>query len=208
MSKLVRSGLRRLVGVGVVCVAAAMVLTNAGEAAAAATVRLPDGTTTSYAADGTKLVIVRTHEHVKVIPGITANNLNRSALFSGTYTAYLPKDKTGTLTVGYVYGCQLDMSDLGGSLGLSLDPLSLDGGASTTGTIPVAPGTTKKSNVNSTGVSTVHIVDGKGILELSDFRIDTSACGGYALARTFAVEKLAGNYYSIAVLWGKPFSLN
>ncbi|GAB2670729.1 hypothetical protein GCM10027169_35680 [Gordonia jinhuaensis] len=105
-----------------------------------------------------------------------------------------------TLSVGYIVGCQVNISSLsaGGALGISATP-SLTGTLS----IPLTPG-----NV------TFALLDAKDITKAGTYHINwdrtqiaVQGCGGYAQARSFAVVETTGNDHVKMTLLGKPFSI-
>ena len=188
---------------------ATTLLTGAGTADAA---KLPNGVKKSSGIDGQVVTIKRTGERAYPMPSVANNGAGRAAAVSGTYKATLNKG-VGTMSVGYLVGCQVDITGLQGGLsgGLTLGGASLSG----TLTVPLSPG--QVALIRSDNMS---ITKGKATLMVDSFHIDVQQCGGYASARSVvtvmaadgmstADGTLSGNSGFVqSSLYGKPFSLN
>ena len=187
---------------------ATTLLTGAGTAEAA---KLPNGVKKSSGIDGQVVTIKRTGERAYPMPSVANNGAGRAAAVSGTYKATLNKG-VGTMSVGYLVGCQVDITGLkggmSGSIGLTS---SLSGSIS----VPLMPG--QVALIRSDNMS---ITKGKATLMVDSFHIDVQQCGGYASARSVvtvmaadgmstADGTLSGNSGFVqSSLYGKPFSLN
>ncbi|GAA4738934.1 MspA family porin [Gordonia alkaliphila] len=187
---------------------ATTLLTGAGTADAA---KLPNGSKKSSGIDGQVVTIKRTGERAYPMPSVANNGAGRAAAVSGTYKATLNKG-VGTMSVGYLVGCQVDITGLkggmSGSIGLTS---SLSGSIS----VPLMPG--QVALIRSDNMS---ITKGKATLMVDSFHIDVQQCGGYASARSVvtvmaadgmstADGTLSGNSGFVqSSLYGKPFSLN
>lgn len=186
---------------------AAAALAGAGDAAAAS---LPNGHRSATGVDGQKVSISRTGERVRTMPSQANNGAGRSAAVSGTYRAQLSKG-TGAMTVGYLVGCQVDITGLqggiSGSIGLTS---SLSGSLS----VPLMPG-----QVAFVRADSLNLNKGHGTVMVDSFQIDVQQCGGYASARS-VVQVMAGSGLSTkddqlsgdsgfvqSTLYGAPFSL-
>ncbi|SDC80020.1 MspA family porin [Rhodococcus tukisamuensis] len=208
----------RVVGVG----AAVWVLgvLSVGVAQADTFVPLPDG---SKAGPG--VTVSRTGESAVISPSLAANGAGRAAWVSGTVTADVsgvsgegeagPSNGAagapGTnnssthgvsrISTGYIVGCQVDITGLGGSIGggISLDGPSMSGSL----TVPVSAGQVKFVNVVGKDIKK----NGKYSVEYQDTQLEVQNCGGYAQARSYTVVEVVGDNYSKTTLYGQPFSL-
>ncbi|MEZ5210859.1 MspA family porin [Gordonia sp. (in: high G+C Gram-positive bacteria)] len=190
----------------IAAVGAASILSGAGEASA-----LPNGFKSSTGIDGQKVTIKRTGERSRIMPSVANNGAGRAAAVSGTYKATLSKG-TGHMTVGYLVGCQVDITGLQGGLSgsIGLAGGSLSGSVS----VPLTPG--QVAFINSDAMS---IKKGKATLMVDNFYINVEQCGGYASARSvvrvMAAEgmstdddQLSGDSGFVqTTLYGAPFSL-
>ncbi|MFC9786613.1 MspA family porin [Rhodococcus sp. NPDC127528] len=222
MSEIRKSGLRRstrIGGVGAVA-AVAIALTSTGAASADTFVPLPDGQKA-----GPGAVVTRTGESALISPSLAANGAGRTAWVSGTVSA----DVTGVaeegevgpwngatndpgtnnssthgvsrISTGYIVGCQVDITGLGGSLGGGMD---LSGPSlSASMTVPVSAGQVKFVNVAGKDVKR----NGKYSVQYQDTQLEIQNCGGYAQARSYTVVEIVGNDYSKTTLYGQPFSI-
>lgn len=209
MSKKATTIARRAAAVAAVsAVGAAGLMISAGDADAA---RLPSGSKTSTGIDGQVVKIKRSGESARGLHSVANNGAGRSAAVSGTYKATLSKGK-GTMTVGYLVGCQVDITGLEGGLSgtIGTSP-SLSGSLS----VPLKPGEVKFVKGDS-----LSLKKGKGTVMVDSFNINVEQCGGYASARS-VVQVLAADGFSTeddaisadsgyvqSSLYGKPFSLN
>ena len=187
---------------------ATTLLTGAGTADAA---KLPNGFKKSSGIDGQVVTIKRTGERAYPMPSVANNGAGRAAAVSGTYKATLNKG-VGTMSVGYLVGCQVDITGLkggmSGTIGLTS---SLSGSIS----VPLTPG-----QVALVRTDAMTIKKSKATLMVDSFHIDVQQCGGYASARSVvtvmaadgmstADGTLSGNSGFVqSSLYGKPFSLN
>ncbi|MFC7448588.1 MspA family porin [Rhodococcus daqingensis] len=200
--------------------AVAIGLMSTGVAHADTFVPLPDG---QKAGPGT--VISRTGESALISPSLAANGAGRVAWVSGTVTA----DVTGVsgegeagpwngstndkgtnnssthgvsrISTGYIVGCQVDITGLGGSIGASMDLT----GPSVSGslTVPVSAGQVKFVGVSGKDIKR----NGKYSVQYQDTQLEIQNCGGYAQARAYTVVEIVGNDYSKTTLYGQPFSI-
>lgn len=187
---------------------ATTLLTGAGSAEAA---KLPNGFKKSTGIDGQVVTIKRTGERAYPMPSVANNGAGRAAAVSGTYKATLSKG-TGTMSVGYLVGCQVDITGLQGGLSGTIGlTSSLSGSIS----VPLNPG--QVALVRSDAMS---IKKGKATLMVDSFHIDVQQCGGYASARSVVTVMAADGMstedgvlsgdsgFVQSSLYGKPFSLN
>lgn len=200
---------RAAVTAAAVAVAATGLLATAGHADAA---RLPGGSKTTTGIDGQVVKITRTGESVVRQASVANNGAGRSTAVSGTYSATLSKG-TGSLTVGYLVGCQVDIAGLEGGLSgtISAGAPSLSGSLS----VPLKPGQVKFVTSDALSLSKGH-----GTVLVDSFQIHVEQCGGYASARS-VVQVLAADGFTAedgaisgnsgfvqSTLYGKPFSLS
>ncbi|MGO3325741.1 MspA family porin [Gordonia sp. (in: high G+C Gram-positive bacteria)] len=210
MSKKATTMARRAAAVAAVsAVGAAGLMIGAGDADAA---RLPSGSKTSTGIDGQVVKIKRTAESARGLHSVANNGAGRSAAVSGTYKATLSKG-VGTMKVGYLVGCQVDITGLEGGLSgsLSADGPALNGAL----TVPLKPGEVKLVSGDS-----LSLKKGKGTVMVDSFNINVEQCGGYASARSVVQVLAADGFtneddaisadsgYVQSTLYGKPFSLN
>lgn len=198
-----------MVTTAIAAVGATSLITGPGAAEAA---KLPNGAKTTTGIDGQKVTLKRTGERANAMPSVANNGAGRAAAVSGTYSATLSKGK-GTMTVGYLVGCQVDITGLEGGLSgsLGISGGSLSGAMS----VPLNPG--QVAFIRSDGMS---IKKSKATLMVDSFHINVEQCGGYASARSVVQvmaadglstkdEKLSGDSGFVqSTLYGKPFSLN
>lgn len=221
MNKSRFSALRRIGRIAALGAAASMAvgLVSTGTANAETFVPLPNGE---------KVVgpykIAHFDESAKVAPQIAFNGLNRNAWATGTAMSEVPEGATGTLTTGYLVGCQLDMEDL--NIGLDLGA-GIDGG--NTNIITLFP---NLFNIGGKGETTNKIEGGLSFdvpledkevanvkvgskdvsgpmtaIQYQDVSISVENCGGYAQARSYTTLELTGNYRYKGTLYGQPFSI-
>lgn len=216
MSKFSKLGLRRAAGACAITAAAAIGLASMGTGNAAAA-PLANGSKVVTGLDGEKVQTIRTGENAWPVPSLAANGAGRAAEVSGVYTVKANEGVTGRVYVGFLVGCQINITGLSGGItgGFSLPSSpSLSGSLS----VPLTPGqvTTKVVDYKTLG--------DKGIaaFQLDHFGIDVQQCGGFAQARSF-VYVMAGKGFKVdtdndvidsdggyiqSTLWGQPFSLN
>lgn len=210
MSKISKRGMRRLVGAVAISAAATVGLAGMGAGEAAAK-PLANGSKVSTGIDGLRMEIKRTGESAVALPSVANNGAGRSAMTSGTYTVNLSKGN-GVMQVGYLIGCQVDITGLKGGLSGAIGlTSSLSGSLS----VPLSPG-----EVTYVAAESLSIKGSKGTIQMSNFSIDVQQCGGYASARS-VVTAVAGEDLEIedktitgssgflqSSLYGQPFSLN
>ncbi len=196
-----------VVAASVAAIGATSLIAGSGAADAA---RLPNGAKTTTGIDGQKVTIKRTGERFRIQHSVANNGAGRAAAISGTYRASVNKGK-GTMVVGYLVGCQVDITGFSGGISgsIALSGPSLSGSLS----VPLNPGQVKF--VHGEGVS---LHEGKGTVMVDSFQLDVQQCGGYASARS-AVKVMAADGLDTedglsgdsgflqATLYGKPFSL-
>ncbi|AQA25927.1 hypothetical protein ABIC28_004858 [Rhodococcus sp. PvR044] len=222
MSENRKSGLRRgarIAGAGAAA-AVAIGLMSTGAAQADTLVPLPDGQKA-----GPGAVVSRTGESALISPSLAANGAGRTAWVSGTVTADVKgitkegevgpfngatNDKgtnnssthgVSRISTGYIVGCQVDITGLGGSIGAGID-LS---GPSISGslTVPVSAGQVKFVNVAGKDIKK----NGKYSVQYQDTQLEIQNCGGFAQARSYTVVEIVGDNYSKTTLYGQPFSI-
>ena len=200
---------RAAVTAAVAAVGATGVLAGAGHADAKS---LPGGYKKSVGIDGQVVEISRKAESVRAMPSVANNGAGRSAAVSGTFSTKLSKGK-GTFTVGYLVGCQVNISGMEGGISgtITSSGPSLSGSLS----VPLKPGEVKF--VKSDALS---LKKGKGTIMVDSFQIDVQQCGGAASARSVAQvlaadgfstddDKLTGDSGFVqSTLYGRTFSLN
>lgn len=216
MSKFSKLGLRRAAGACAITAAAAIGLASMGSGNAAAA-PLPNGSKVVTGLQGESVQTIRTGENASPVPSLAANGAGRAANVSGVYTVKTQPGVSGRVYVGFVVGCQVNITGLSGGIsgGFSLPSSpSLSGSL----TVPLTPGsvTTQVVDYKTIGDS------GIASFQLSQFQIDVQQCGGFAQARSF-VYVMAGKDFKVdtdndvvdadggyiqSTLWGQPFSLN
>lgn len=214
MSKFSKLGRR---GAAAVAVAAAAVIgaTSMGAGHAEAQ-KLAPGYKYVTGLDGEKVELWRKDETGLKVGNPSNNPLARDMLLSGTFTAKGSSGVGGNLSVGYIIGCQVDISGItvgfGGGLNISAPVVSFNGGIS----IPIKPG-----QVAILGSITDKDLSDKGVasIQLSNLLVQLPACGGYAAARSWATVTAAKGYspkdgtlngsgtYMQSTLYGQPFSI-
>jgi hypothetical protein len=167
--------------------------------------------------------ITSTGERAVVSPSMAANGIARTAWVTGdvSTTVDTPDGIVGpnlgaqqvpgtqgvgthgasALTVGYIMGCQVSLSDLtvNGAAGL-FSTVPYGGG---NGSIPLAPGQVKYIRVQTKDMPT----SGTYAIDYQDFNLEVPNCAGYAQARQFTTVEIIGTDYSKTTLYGQPFSL-
>ncbi|TQF65527.1 mspA family protein [Rhodococcus spelaei] len=214
-----RRRIARAAGVGAAA-AVAIGLMSTGAANADTFVPLPDGQKSAPGA-----VVTRTGESALISPSLAANGAGRTAWVSGTVTAEVTgiaketeagptngaANAPGTnnssthgvsrINTGYIIGCQVDITGLGGSLGASMDlnGPSLSGSLS----VPVSAGQVKFVSVTGKDIKK----NGTYSVQYQDTQLEIQNCGGYAQARSYTVVEIVGDNYSKTTLYGQPFSI-
>lgn len=184
------------------------VVLGPGQADAA---RLPGGHTKAVGIDGQVVNISRSNESSRIMRSMAANGAGRAGAVSGTYKASLSKG-TGVMTVGYLVGCQVNLTGFTGELSgsINLDGVGLNAGL----TVPLAPGQVVLATTDR-----LSLKKGKGTVMVDSFSINVQQCGGAATARSVVTVVAADGYttdegvlsgnsgYVQANLYGRPFSL-
>ncbi|MFE3292733.1 MspA family porin [Rhodococcus sp. NPDC059234] len=208
----------RFAGAGAVA-AVVIGLMSTGAAHADTFVPLPDGQKA-----GPGVVVGRVGESALISPSLAANGAGRTAWVSGTVTADVTGVSEGEagpwngaagdkgtnnssthgvsrISTGYIVGCQVDITGLGGSIGMgvSMDGPSISGSL----TVPVSPGQVKFVGVAGKDIKR----SGKYAVQYQDTQLEIQNCGGYAQARAYTVVEIVGNDYSKTTLYGQPFSI-
>lgn len=199
------------VAVGTAVAAVGLMGAGTGDAGAAP---LPSGYKKAESIDGLTAETWRAGEWSLPAQSVANSGAGRSAVASGTWTAKLSKGQ-GKLEVGYLVGCQIDITGFEGSFSGALDLVAgaADGSASVS--IPLKPG-----QVAYVKVTDKDIKDGIASIQTTDFEISVEQCGGYAssrsVAKVLAAEGFNTNDGTVngegglvqSTLFGKPFSLN
>ncbi|OBA36830.1 MspA family porin [Gordonia sp. 852002-51296_SCH5728562-b] len=215
MSKFSKLGRR---GAAAVAVAAAAVIgaTSMGAGHAEAQ-KLAPGYKKVEGFNGDSVQIWRKGESGGPVGTVANNPLSRGISISGVYTAQGSDGVGGTLQLGYIVGCQVDISgiSIGLKTGFDFSTTSLSG--SGTLSLPIKPG-------QATFVSNVYSADlndkGLAALQVSNYQIELPHCGGYAAARS-VVQVLAAKGYDPkggtlnadgavlqSTLYGQPFNVS
>ncbi|MFT3659892.1 MAG: MspA family porin [Gordonia sp. (in: high G+C Gram-positive bacteria)] len=197
-----------MVAVSAAAIGATSLIAGAGAADAA---RLPGGSKTTTGIDGQVVKLKRSNESFRIQKSVANNGAGRATAVSGTYTATINKGE-GMMNVGYLVGCQVDITGLEGGLSGSLG-FPMSGSLSGSLTVPLNPG-----QVAFIKGDKVDLADGKGVVMVDSFQIDVQQCGGYASARS-VVKVMAGEDLSKeegltgasglvqSTLYGRPFSI-
>lgn len=213
MSKLSKLGLRRAMGAGALAAVAAFGLGAMGAGDAAA---LANGYKKASGLDGESIQTWRQGEAAFPVKSQANNGAGRAAEVSGVYTAKGVGGANGSMEVGYLIGCQVDITGFSGGLGGSL---ALTGVANLSGSlsIPLKPGQVAYQRVTSKSFKE----NGSAAVQLSRFQIDVQQCGGYASARSVVIT-MGGKGFEVnsddatinaegavikSTLYGQPFSL-
>lgn len=215
MSKFSKLGRR---GAAAVAVAAAAVIgaTSMGAGHAEAQ-KLADGYKKVTGFNGEQVEMWRKNESGGPVGTVANNPLSRGVSLSGTYTAKGSSGVGGTLHLGYIIGCQVDISgiSLGLSTGFDLTTAALSGAFSLS--LPIKPGQVAfVSDVYDTDLSD----KGVAALQVSNYQVELPRCGGYAAARS-VVQVLAAKGYDAkdgtlnadgtvmqSTLYGQPFNVS
>ncbi|MGW5382597.1 MspA family porin [Nocardia sp. NPDC003963] len=219
----ITTGLLRAAGIGAVAVLASSIL-SLGTAGADTFVPLPGGELTETLVDGTVVTVRTAAESATIGPSVGGTPLHRNAWVSGTAQVQLAGRnlKGGSISPGYVVGCQVDISGGGvnGGAGASTDfegqrpDLSNSGGAQLT----LGPGQARSfflldierpNDYGDESHKKFTIFRGpNGSVTWSDSTIELTGCGGYAQARSFVRVKVeTAGVLTWVTLWGQPFSL-
>ncbi|MCM3895751.1 MspA family porin [Gordonia sputi] len=214
MSKFSKLGRR---GAAAVAVAAAAVIgatsMGAGHAEAA---KLADGYKKAVAGDGTTVESWRKGEYFTRVGTVANNPISRGLAISGTYTVKTAAGVGGQVNVGYIVGCQVDISGIGLDLGTTFD----FGGGGVTGSgsisLPIKPGEVANYSLSSVSISD----KGVASLQVSDLQVILDKCGGYASARSYVSVYAAKGFDAKggtlntdgplvkSTLYGQPFNVS
>ncbi|WP_194814169.1 MspA family porin [Nocardia sp. XZ_19_385] len=188
-----------------------------GGAAADVVVPLPDGHI-----EGPGVKITSRGERAIISSSLAANGAGRSSWVSGDVTTEVetpdgvvgpnngPKNFPGTnnsgthgasnLTVGYIVGCQVGLSQLSlnSAFTLSATP-TIVGGFS----FPLSPGQVQWVAINNIDLPK----SGTYTINYQDVPMEVQGCAGQAQARQASVVEIIGTEYVKATLYGQPFSL-
>ncbi|MBO0855954.1 MAG: MspA family porin [Nocardia sp.] len=190
--------------IGAVGLSAAALLSGTTTAQADTTVPLPDGNQAMTAANGVQVDMSRTGERAVVAPSLAANGLSRTVTLSGTVFAKVHSADSGTLTTGYMVGCQVDLS---GGLSLGGDMYVQPGQAypEVTPGINLVPGAVAVVKFDTKNLDPKAGAVGIGY---GDRGIQVSGCAGYAQARAFSTLTVVNKQGTAEVtMYGRPFSI-
>ncbi|PXW25253.1 UNVERIFIED_CONTAM: MspA protein [Williamsia faeni] len=193
--------MRRIVGAGAITAVAAIGLASMGAGNAAAG-PLASGSKVTTGIDGKVVKIERTGEATYPVPSLANNGAGRAAEVNGKVKVY-SGGTSGTLTTGYIVGCQIDITGLSGGLSGSLDILGGTGGLSGSLTFPLKPGQAVFVSLGSKDFA-----GNDASIQYQSVGIDVQQCGGYAQARAYSTVVTTGDYVIKSTLYGQPFSLN
>lgn len=136
--------------------------------------------------------------------------------------------KGGTVTTGYLIGCQLNFgAGAGGGAGIETDldlsalatgdsPLSPPAATDDTGanaSFSLGPGTAKfvpviRTSIDDTAVNSFNFTGSTGGVAYSQERFGVDGCAGFAQARALVnVQVSGGDAKANVTLYGKPFSI-
>lgn len=213
----------RMAVLGTAAVLAAALLST-GTAGADTFVPLPGGEITETLVDGTVVTVRVAAESANINPSLGATPLHRNAWVSGTAQVELAGRnlKGGSISPGYVVGCQVDISGGGvnGGAGGTSDWAGENPNvnASTGGQLTLGPGQAtsfylldveRPNDYGDESHKKFNIFRGpQGSVTWTDATIDLAGCAGYAQARSFVKVKVeTAEVLSWVTLWGQPFSL-
>jgi len=200
--------------------AVALASLGAGNAVAG---KLPGGFTTQTLADGTKVTVQLKDEFVTRARSGAANATTRNVWVSGQVIVSVSGANVqgGTVTPGYIVGCQVDFSG-GGSGGADVgastdgDPTDTTAGANTS--LSIAPGVAKFTPVLDSGLGKYNGSDSadssfefkgkRGGIAYSQETFQVNGCAGYASAKAAVTVKVSTDSVDgYVTLYGKPFNL-
>ncbi|MFI1919269.1 MspA family porin [Nocardia sp. NPDC020380] len=168
------------------------------------TIPLPDGEQALTTATGVQVDLTRTGEQAIVSPPLSSTPTSRTASVTATVFAKVQNATKGTLTTGYLIGCQVDLSgglSLGGDVYVSPSSVTPEIAPS----ISLVPGGVSQvildtKNLDPTAGAVGVAYAGRGI--------EISGCGGYAQARAFSTLTVTNDQGSAEItLYGQPFSV-
>ncbi|MFE3193558.1 MspA family porin [Nocardia sp. NPDC059240] len=223
------SSIARLAGFGLS--AAVIGCLSAAPVHADTIVPLPGGHITQTIGDGTVVDVDLTGESANINPSLGATPLHRNAWTSGHGAVDLSGGAAADpatytkLNIGYIVGCQVDLSagmtagvDASATADLSSGQgtITPSGGASTSLTLAagqakvlnlldleVPDDYNKESHYSAPRVSGPH-----QSVTWHDETFAVNGCGGYAQARSFVQAKVyTPTTVGMVTLWGEPFSL-
>ena len=193
--------MRRVVGAGAITAVAAIGLASMGAGNAAAG-PLASGSKVTSGVDGKVVKIERTGESAYPVQSVANNGAGRAAEVNGKVKVY-SGGTSGTLTTGYIVGCQIDITGLSSTVGGSLNLLSASAGLSGSFTFPLKPG-----QAVFVPLGTQAFAGNDASIQYQSVGIDVQQCGGYAQARAYSTVTTSGDYVIKSTLYGQPFSLN
>lgn len=208
-------------------VAAAILATgllSTGTGNAETFVPLPGGEITETLVDGTVVKVRLAAESANINPSLGATPLHRNAWVSGTAQVELAGHnlRGGSISPGYVVGCQVDISGGGMNAGAGgttdWEGNNPNVNASTGGQLTLGPGQAasfylldveRPNDYGDESHKKFNIFRGpQGSVTWTDSTIDLSGCAGYAQARAFVKVKVeTAAVLTWVTLWGRPFSL-
>lgn len=218
-----RKSMVRAAGFGAAATVA-MGLLSTGAANADTFVPLPGGEITKTLSDGTSVTMRLVGESVNISPSMGATPVHRNAWASGSAQVEINGEDVdgGSISPGYVVGCQVNMSGGGVEGGAdgegSWDGESPGASAETGAELTLGPGQAESFYVldleepddfgNEDHERRNKFDGSSGSVTWADSTIGLAGCAGYAQARSFVdVEVDTENVSSTVTLWGQPFSL-
>jgi hypothetical protein len=189
--------------VGLGCIWAGMCSAPASQAADAV-VHLPDGGQHLETANGINVDFTRTGETAVISPSLAAIPTSRTAWLSGTVFAKVPGATGGTLEVGYLVGCQ---SDISGGLTLGGDMYVEPGNIypEFEDSVQIKPGAVTDMKL---GTKTIDKTAGAVGYQYSSRGLQIDGCVGAAEARSYSILTVTNDQGSAAItIYGRPFSL-
>jgi hypothetical protein len=201
----------RILAVAGVVGAAAMAFTGvaAGHADAG---KLPGSFKHKNLGDGNGVTIRLYDESVRVARAVSNIPTSREAWVTGKIAVSTTGDiKGGTLTAGYLVGCQLNFgaksgAETGNLLAESIEP-------SATGSFNLGPGEAGfypiiKAVVDDDDVNSISFENGRGGLAYSQERFGVDGCAGHASARALVKVQVSTDTFKGSITtYGKPFSI-
>ena len=221
-------GTKRTARLTTVVAAAAVAAATLGGTGGADAAKLP-GAHKSKQVTGGSVAIRLYDESYSVQRPVTNVPTSREVLVSGKVRVRTGGDvKGGTVTTGYLIGCQLNFgagAGTGGGLGTELDlnklgsgddPFSVPAPTKGTGsqaTFTLGPGAAEfvpviKTSIDDTKVNSFNFTGQTGGVAYSQERFGVDGCAGFAQARALVNVQVSGDTGKANVtLYGKPFSI-
>ena len=180
-------------------------------------------------ARGDGVTIVKTGERVRITQSLAANGAGRTAWVSGKVKVLAPGIDTreagpnngprgedaspgsngtsttgaaGTLSVGYLIGCQVDIGQVKLGLEGAVTDVGFDGAAGQF-SIALAPGRIVYAQLEDKQLEE----PGDYFFDWRNAQLEIQGCGGYAQARSYVTVEVTGEDHQKILLWGKPFSI-